>query len=111
MSSEVENILRKIQNLVCIDKKYRLSQHVIDDYLYQGKCSYEDIIYCIQNAKTINGINEDKKGTPATDGCLYTIIGENEAGIDFYTTGKFIKNREDEELYFFVTAHEMEEER
>lgn len=110
MSSEVDNTLRKIQNLVCIDKKYRLSQHVIKKYLNKGKCSHEDIIYCIQNANTIYSRSLDEMET-ATDGKLYNIRGENKAGVGFYTTGKFIKNRENEEIYFFVTAHEMEEER
>ncbi|MCF7740921.1 MAG: hypothetical protein K9N00_03905 [Candidatus Marinimicrobia bacterium] len=107
MEDVIRNKLNKIKNLVCLEKKYRLSKHVINDYLKTGKSSIHDIEYCIQNSKTINGIREDKMGT-ATDGKLYKIIGRNKMRNKFYTAGKFIKNSDNEELYFFITAHKIE---
>jgi hypothetical protein len=89
--------------MVCINKDYDVSDHVID-YMNKGECSIQDIEYCIQNATTINGMNKDEEGD-SVDGILYTIKGTNIAGLDFYTTGKFKESTDSKEIYFFVTAH------
>ncbi len=109
--SIIQETLDKIKKLVLIERKIQLSRHTLLDYFSKGLCSYEDINYCIQNATTIHGIGKDMKGPPAVDGQLYKIRGETIEGEPFYTTGKFILNHADDEIYFFVTAHKIEEKK
>jgi len=73
----------------------------------KGKCSFEDIEHCIQKAKTIHGMGVDVFGD-SPDGILYTIRGKTKIGQEFYTTGKFIKSNDGEEIYFFITAHQTD---
>lgn len=103
MTNDVQEILKRIKNLVCIERKYDLSQHA-RIYVTQNLSSYVDIEYCIQNALTIHGIAKDTIGT-AVDGNIYTIRGETRDGAEFYTAGKFKYDESRQIMYFFITAH------
>jgi len=101
---DVPSKLREIKLAVCIDLNYKLSDHVYD-YISQGRCTPEDIEFCIKNATTISGIYKDEFGD-SPDGMIYKITGKDRFGNDFYTTGKF-KPTSDDEIYFFITAHDI----
>ncbi|MDP2936447.1 MAG: hypothetical protein Q8O86_08150 [Dehalococcoidia bacterium] len=66
-----------------------------------------DLEVCILTATSIHKVEEDELGT-ATDGKKYTILGRDTQGQRFYTCGKIILSRNDERLYYFITAHEAE---
>jgi len=108
MTNDVQEILKKIKVLVCSEGKYRLSRHA-SDYIDQNLSSRPDIEHCIRYAKTISGIEKDTKGV-SVDGFKYTIKGASRCGTAFYTTGLIIES-EDGEIYFFITAHEIKEEK
>lgn len=107
MTGDVQKILKRIKTLVCIRHKYRISLHV-KEYIDQNLSSYEDIEYCILNARTINGIAKDEKRT-AIDGMIYTIRGQSRDGSNFYTTGKFLYDESRQTFYYFITAHKIYE--
>lgn len=104
---DVNEVLQRIKIMVCLDRQYAISNHVIE-YMEADRCSYGDIEYCIQNADTIHGIARDDR-EDSVDGLLYTIKGQARIGTPFYTAGKFKKTEESDEIYYFITAHEIEE--
>ncbi|MBU0710433.1 hypothetical protein KJ762_03335 [bacterium] len=108
MTTDVQEILKKIKNLVCVDHNYSISNHV-SNYIKANLASLTDLEFCINNATNIHGIYKDKLGV-AIDGCLYKILGKTRDGVDFYTTGKFIEDKNGEK-YFFVTAHSPKEKK
>lgn len=108
MAVDVQEILKKIKDLVCSDGKYRLSRHA-SEYIDQNLSSKDDIEHCIRYASTISNIEQDRLGV-STDGCKYTIKGTSRNGRAFYTTGLIMKAKAGE-LYFFITAHEITEEK
>lgn len=104
---DVPSKLREIKVTVCVDQDYKLSDHVYN-YISQGRCTPEDIEFCIQHATTIHGIYKDDLGD-SPDGMIYKITGKDRMGVDFYTTGKF-KQTSDDKIYFFITAHDIPDE-
>ncbi|GEM_PF-735380 len=98
-------LLSLIQNLVA-NGNYQYSSKVrrfIEDGWYDTK----DLERCILTARSIRKIEADELGV-ATDGQKYTILGRDTQGQSFYTCGKIILNRNDQRLYFFITAHEAD---
>jgi hypothetical protein len=87
--------------LVCVEKRYRLSNHV-RQYIEEHRSAVLDILHCIQTAKRINKKEIDEK-CESVDGFKYTITGYAKTGQPFYTLGK-IKSSEGSEIYYFISA-------
>lgn len=106
VENKIEKILKKIKNLVCIERKYKITRHVERDYIDQHLCSYQDIEHCIQNANNINYIQPDEYNE-SVDGKKYTILGKSVEGQEFYTTGKFMLSEDRSDFYLIITAHKL----
>src|SRR5688500_5866477 len=96
--------LRIIKSLVA-SRQYQYSVKV-QNLIQEGYFDLEAMERCILSARSIQKDEPDDLGT-AVDGCKYTIIGLDTAGMNFYTCGKLIRNEESQEFYFFITAHEQ----
>ena len=77
----------------------------VSGFIEEGDFNQEDLERCKLSATEIEKAEEDEPGL-AVDGKKYTIIGTDTLGQSFYTCGKIIRN-EQEQLYFFITAHEQ----
>ena len=97
--------LRIIKALVSA-RQYQYSAKV-HRLIEEGDLDLEDMERCILSASDIEKVEPDELGT-AVDGCKYTILGLDTNGLSFYTCGKIIRNDEDRQLYFFITAHEQD---
>ncbi len=95
--------LRTIKALIAA-RRYHYS-NTVRDFIEEGDFSEEDLERCILSATEIQKAEEDELGL-AIDGQKYTILGADTLGQSFYTRGKIIRN-EQEQLYFFITAHEQ----
>ena len=95
--------LRIIKALIA-ERRYHYSNKV-RDLIEEGDFNEEDLERCILSATEIQKAEEDELGL-AIDGKKYTILGTDALGQSFYTCGKIIRN-EQEQLYFFITAHEQ----
>ena len=95
--------LRIIKALIA-ERRYHYSNKV-RGFIEDGDFTQEDLERCILSAIEIQKAEEDELGQ-AVDGMKYTIIGTDTLGESFYTCGKIIRN-EQEQLYFFITAHEQ----
>ncbi len=95
--------LRIIKALIA-EQRYHYSNKV-RGFIEEGDFNQEDLERCILSATEIEKAEEDELGL-AVDGKKYTIIGTDTLGQSFYTCGKIIRN-EQEQLYFFITAHEQ----
>jgi len=104
MSPKRENELLIIKELVH-NESYGYSAKV-RKFMADGWYSHEDLEHCICTAARIHKTEKDEKGE-STDGCKYTILGNDTEGYRFYTCGKFMAT-DDGEVYFFITAHEAE---
>jgi hypothetical protein len=67
-----------------------------------GLCEPEDLESCIETGR-VTKTNRDRYGE-SLGNKVYTIVGRDRAGCEFYTAGKILK-ADDGALYFFVTAH------
>jgi len=103
---KIDEILEKIKYLVCCKKNYELSDHAVE-YIKNGNSSFEGIKNCIREADTVHEIKKDPYKDSVNDR-IYTIKGKNHLGINFYTTGKIIKNNDEQKIYFIITAHTTE---
>ena len=97
--------LQFIKALVA-SRQYQYSRKV-QNLIQEGYFDLEDMEHCILSARVIQKVEPDELGA-SFDGCKYTIIGFDTAGISFYTCGKLIRNEEAQEFYFFITAHEQQ---
>lgn len=97
--------LAVIKELVA-NNDYHYSGHV-HNYIAEGSCEEADLVCCILGAKRIHKIEEDELCV-AVDGCKYTILGKGTQGYPFYTCGKIIRDENDQNLYFFITAHDAD---
>jgi hypothetical protein len=66
-----------------------------------GRCTPEDLEHCIATG-TVTKKNRDRLGN-SVGNKVYTILGRDCAGCEFYTAGKIVKGS-DGAIYFFVTA-------
>ncbi|MDQ2920177.1 MAG: hypothetical protein M3R52_00970 [Acidobacteriota bacterium] len=96
--------LRIIKALVAA-RRYQNSEKV-QKFIEEGQFDLEDMEHCILSANAIQKVELDDLGT-SVDGCKYTILGVDTWGLSFYTCGKIIRAGEEEELYFFITAHDQ----
>jgi hypothetical protein len=97
--------LRIIKALVS-EGRYQYSGKV-QEFIEDGWFDLEDLERCILSARDIQKVEEDELGT-SVDGFKYTVIGVDTHGACFYTCGKIIRVPDDENLYFFITAHEQQ---
>ena len=95
--------LSLIKQLV-LERRYHFSKKVLG-FIEEGLFEEADLRACVRNAKGIRKIEDDELGT-AVDGCKYTILGHDRFGNPFYTCGKILVSEDDQQLYFFITAHE-----
>jgi hypothetical protein len=86
------------------ERRYHFSNKVLG-FIEEGFYEEADLRACIRSAKGIHKVEDDDLGT-AADGCKYTILGHDRFGHAFYTCGKVLLSRDDQRLYFFITAHE-----
>lgn len=75
--------------------------------LEEGRFQIEDIERCMATATEIQKKEVDELNV-AVDGWKYTILGHDTDGYPFYTCGKIIADENENQLYFFITAHENE---
>lgn len=66
-----------------------------------GRFEPEDLEQCIATG-TVTKKSKDRLGN-SVGGRVYTILGSDRAGCEFYTAGKIVKGS-DGALYFFITA-------
>ncbi|SRR6266508_417603 len=99
--------LRIIKGLVS-EGRYQYSNK-IQAFIESGDFDLEDLERCILGAREIQKVEPDELAA-SVDGRKYTIIGVDTHGVMFYTCGKIIRVPDDEKLYFFITAHEQQEE-
>jgi hypothetical protein len=99
--------LRIIKALVA-EGRYDYSAK-IQGFIEDGDFDLEDLERCILSAREIQKVEVDELDA-SVDGCKYTVIGIDKHGVSFYTCGKIIRMPDDERLYFFITAHEQQEE-
>ncbi len=97
--------LRIIKALVC-ERRYQYSAKV-QEFIELGEFELEDLERCILSAREIQKVEPDEMRV-SVDGNKYTVLGLDTHGIAFYTCGKIIRVPDDEELYFFITAHEQQ---
>jgi hypothetical protein len=92
--------LRTIRNLVDADQ-YDWTEKV-QMAMEGGWCEPEDLERCIATGH-ITKVTKDRLGE-SVGNKVYTILGKDRAGCEFYTAGKIMKG-DDGLLYFFITAH------
>lgn len=90
--------------LLVLERHYHFS-HKVRGLIEEGLFEEADLRACIRNARDIRKIEDDELAT-AVDGCKYTILGHDRFGNPFYTCGKVLLREDDQQLYFFITAHE-----
>jgi hypothetical protein len=99
--------LRIIKGLVS-EGKYQYSGK-IQAFIEAGDFDLEDLERCISSAREIQKVETDELAT-SVDGRKYTVLGIDTHGVLFYTCGKIIRMPDDNKLYFFITAHEQQQE-
>jgi hypothetical protein len=98
--------LGEIQQLVA-ERRYKYSKKV-REFIEEGFFEEEDLVHCILSAKNIHKKERDEL-KQAVDGMKYVIIGRDTLGQLFYTVGKVIKGPQGI-FYFYITAHQADEE-
>lgn len=98
--------LEEIKQLVA-QGRYRYSRKV-QDFIEDGFYGTEDLVHSILSADEIHKKERDELGQ-AVHGMKYTILGRDTRGRPFYTVGKVISSP-DGRLYFYITAHQVDED-
>jgi hypothetical protein len=98
--------LGQIKDLVARDQ-YRLARKV-REAIEEGFFDDEDLVHSILSATKIHKEERDELGE-ALHGMKYVILGRDTHGCLFYTVGKVIPEP-DRRFYFFITAHQADEE-
>jgi len=98
--------LADIKQLVA-QGRYRYSRKV-QDFIEDGFFDVEDLVHCILSATKIHKRERDELGQ-AVHGMKYVILGRDTHGRLFYTVGKVVQGPEGQ-LYFYITAHQADEE-
>lgn len=98
--------LGEIKQLVG-ERRYRYSGK-IRDFIEEGFYDEEDLVHCILSATEIHKKERDELGQ-AVHGMKYTILGRDTHGRPFYTVGKVLSSA-DGQLYFYITAHQVDED-
>lgn len=87
--------------------KYRYSRKV-RDFIEEGFFEEEDLVHCILSATRIQKKERDEL-EQAVHGMKYIILGRDTYGRPFYTVGKVLQAYGGR-LYFYITAHQADEE-
>lgn len=98
--------LEEIQQLVA-RRQYQYSRKVLD-FLEEGFFDEEDLVHCILSATNIYKQERDER-RQGVHGMKYTILGRDTHGRPFYTVGK-VRQRDQGRFYFYITAHQADEE-
>lgn len=98
--------LPEIKQLVA-DQRYRYSKKV-RGLIEEGFFDEEDMVHCVLSATRIHKAERDELGQ-AVHGMKYVILGKDTHGQPFYTVGKVMEDRKGR-FYFYITAHEAEDE-
>jgi gluconate kinase len=96
---------QKIKQLVA-QERYDYSQKV-RDLIEEGFFEEEDIVHCILSATRIHKKERDEL-RQAVHGMKYVILGKDTHERPFYTVGKVLRSPHGQ-LYFYITAHHVEE--
>jgi hypothetical protein len=73
----------------------------VEAAIENGECQPEDLERCIATG-VVTKTSKDRLGN-SVGNKVYTILGTDCAGYEFYTAGKIVKDQDDT-LYFFITA-------
>ena len=98
--------LAEIKRLVA-EGKYRYSYNV-RTFIEEGFFGEEDLVQCILSARRIFKRERDEL-KQAKHGMKYVILGRDTYGRPFYTVGKILSAPQDR-VYFYITAHQADEE-
>lgn len=98
--------LADIKQLVA-QGRYRYSRKV-QDFIEDGFFDVEDVVHCILSAAKIYKQERDEL-RQAVHGMKYVILGRDTHGRPFYTVGKVLQ-RPEGQFYFYITAHQADEE-
>lgn len=98
--------LEEIKQLVA-QGRYHYSRKV-RDFIEDGFYDEEDLVHCVFSANEIHKKERDELGQ-AVHGMKYTILGRDTHERPFYTVGKVVSGPEGR-LYFYITAHQMDED-
>lgn len=98
--------LEEIKQLVA-QRRYHYSRKV-RDFIEDGFYEEEDLVHCVLSAKEIHKKERDETGQ-SVYGTKYVIRGRDTHGRPFYTVGKVVQGP-DGRLYFFITAHQADED-
>ena len=98
--------LEEIKQLIA-EGRYRFSRKV-QNFIEDGFFDEEDLRHCILSADRIRKRERDEKRQDV-HGMKYVIIGKDTHGRLFYTAGK-VRSTENSRFYFYITAHQADEE-
>ena len=98
--------LEEIKQLIA-EGRYRFSRKV-QNFIEDGFFDEEDLRHCILSADRIRKRERDEKRQDV-HGMKYVIIGKDTHGRLFYTAGK-VRSTENGRFYFYITAHQADEE-
>ena len=98
--------LAEIKQLV-VEEQYRYSSKV-RTLIEEGFFAEEDLVHCILSATRIHKRERDEL-KQAYQGMKYVIMGRDTYGRPFYTVGKVLSAPQGR-LYFYITAHQADEE-
>jgi hypothetical protein len=98
--------LDEIKQLVA-RAQYRYSQKV-RGFIEDGYFDEEDLMHCILSATGIHKTQRDEF-KQAVHGMKFVILGRDTHGRPFYTVGKVIRGPAGR-FYFYITAHQSDEE-
>ncbi len=98
--------LVEIKQLIA-EGRYRFSGKV-QSFIEEGFFDEEDLRHCILSASRIHKKERDEKRQDV-HGMKYVIIGRDIHGRLFYTVGK-VRSTENDRFYFYITAHQADEE-
>ncbi len=98
--------LQEIKQLVA-DQRYRYSKKV-RELVEEGFFDEEDMVHCILSAIRFYKTERDELDQ-GVHGMKYVILGKDTHGLPFYTVGKVMEVRNGR-FYFYITAHQSDEE-
>lgn len=98
--------LAEIKRLV-VEGRYRYS-HKVRIFIEEGFFGEEDLVQCILSARRIFKRERDKL-KQAKYRMKYVILGRDTYGRPFYTVGKILSAPQGR-VYFYITAHQADEE-
>ena len=99
--------LAEIKQLVA-EGRYQYSQKV-RTFIEEGFFDEADLVHCILSAPRIHKQERDELRR-AVHGMKYVILGKDTHGQPFYTAGKVLQAKPGRRFYFYMTAHQADED-